>query len=160
MKPMGAIPADFRAEGASLLIGGRSVDDLIAEAGGTPLFVYDFGIVARRIARFRGAFPSVQLHYAIKANPYIPLLKFIFKTVNGLDVASAGELRMALGAGANARHLSFAGPGTRDLELETAIRAGITLNAEPEGEWRLAMRIAAPPDTGKGAGGEKGGTYR
>src|SRR3546814_2935039 len=97
MNPLVAIPADVRSEGASLLIGGRSVDDLIAEAGGTPLFVYDFGIVARRIARFRGAFPSVQLHYAIKANPYIPLLKLIFKTVNGLDVPSAGELRMALG---------------------------------------------------------------
>src|SRR3546814_13026670 len=118
MKPMGAIPADFRAEGASLLIGGRSVDDLIAEAGGTPLFVYDFGIVARRIARFRGAFPSVQLHYAIKANPYIPLLQFIFKTVHDLEVASQGALRLALGARANASLPSFAGPGNRDLELE------------------------------------------
>src|SRR3546814_13537798 len=109
MKPMGAIPADFRAEGASLLIGGRSVDDLIAEAGGTPLFVYDFGIVARRIARFRGAFPSVQLHYAIKANPYIQPQKFIFENVNGLDVASAGESPMAMGAGRNARHLPLPG---------------------------------------------------
>src|SRR3546814_14098920 len=49
---------------------------------------------------------------------------------------------MALGAGANARHLSFAGPGKRDLELETAIRAGITLNAESEGEVDRALRIA------------------
>src|SRR3546814_16825675 len=49
---------------------------------------------------------------------------------------------MALGAGANARHLSFAGPGKRDLALETAIRAGITLNAESEGEVDRALRIA------------------
>lgn len=140
-KPMGAIPADFRAEGASLLIGGRSVGDLIAAAGGTPLFVYDLGIIARRIARFRAAFPNIQLHYAIKANPYAPILKFILKTVDGLDVASAGELRMALEAGADARHISFAGPGKRDLELKTAIRAGITLNAESEGEVDRALRI-------------------
>ena len=52
-KPMGAIPTDYAAEGGMLRIGGRSVDDLIAEAGGTPLFVYDLDMVARRISRFR-----------------------------------------------------------------------------------------------------------
>src|SRR6185437_5693003 len=66
-KPMGAIPADFSADGAMLTIGGRRVDALIEEAGDTPSFVYDLGAVARRVARFRASFPGVQLHYAIKA---------------------------------------------------------------------------------------------
>lgn len=140
-KPMGAVPADFVAEGAMLHVGGRSVEHLIAEAGGTPLFVYDLGMVAARIARFRAAFPAVQLHYAVKANPYEPLLSFVVNLVDGLDVASAGELRLALASGAEAAAISFAGPGKRDSELEDAIRAGVTLNAESEGEVARALGI-------------------
>ena len=102
-KPMGAIPAGFGAEAGVLTIGARRVDALIAEAGDTPLFVYDFGRVRQRIARFRAAFPGVHLHYAVKANPYAPLLSAILGSVDGLDVASAGEMRLALDAGAAPR---------------------------------------------------------
>ncbi|PWG01403.1 pyridoxal-dependent decarboxylase, exosortase A system-associated [Sphingosinicella humi] len=138
---MRAIPADFMARGAMLHVGGRSVEDLIAEAGGTPLFVYDLGMVAARIARFRAAFPTIQLHYAVKANPYRPLLDFIISLVDGLDVASAGELRLAVASGAEAASISFAGPGKRDFELEEAIRTGVTLNVESEGEVARALGI-------------------
>ena len=70
-KPMGAIPAGFSADGdGMLLIGGRRADALVAEAGDTPLFVYDLGLVDAQIARFRAAFAGVDLHYAIKANSY------------------------------------------------------------------------------------------
>ena len=69
MKPMGPIPPEFAGE-PELTIGGRSADALVAEAGDTPLFVYDIAIVAARIARFRAALPAEStLHYAIKANP-------------------------------------------------------------------------------------------
>ena len=76
MKPPGPIPPGFEADPAGqLLIGGRTADDLVAEAGGTPLFVYDSGQVARQVDRFRAAMPDeVALHYAVKANPYAPLL--------------------------------------------------------------------------------------
>jgi diaminopimelate decarboxylase len=140
-KSMGAIPADFAAEGAALMIGGRSAEALAAQAGDTPLFVYDFGMVRARIARFRSAFPEVKLHYAVKANPYEPLLRSIAKQVDGLDVASAGELRLAVEAGADAACISFAGPGKRERELEAAIVAGATLNCESEGEAERALRI-------------------
>jgi diaminopimelate decarboxylase len=138
-KPSGAIPSDFA--GPDLRVGGREVDALIAEAGDTPLFVYDLRVVRRRIASFRAAFPSVQLHYAIKANPYPPLLARIAGLVNGLDVASAGELELARAAGVAAEHISFAGPGKRDRELGAAIAAGVTINCESEGE--AARAIAA-----------------
>lgn len=140
-KPMGMIPADFAAEGPMLRIGGRGVDALVAEAGATPLFVYDFGIVESRIKRFREAFPDVQLHYAIKANTYKPLLRSITKIVDGLDVASGGEMHLALDAGAIADDISFAGPGKRDSELEDAVSAGVTLNCESEGEVGRALAI-------------------
>jgi diaminopimelate decarboxylase len=146
---MGTIPAGFGAEAGMLTIGGRRVDALIAEAGDTPLFVYDFGLVRQRIERFRAAFPGVQLHYAVKANPFSPLLRRILKLVDGLDVASAGELRLAIGAGAAPDAISFAGPGKREPELEEAIRAGVTLNCESEGEAERAisigLRIGAQP---------------
>jgi diaminopimelate decarboxylase len=139
---MGAIPEEFGAEDGMLLIGGRRADALVAEAGGTPLFAYDLAMVAARIARFRAAFAGVQLHYAIKANTYPALLASVARQVDGLDVASGGELESALASGTAAEDISFAGPGKRDAELEAAIVAGATLNLESEGEGDRALAIA------------------
>ncbi|MEA3001544.1 MAG: diaminopimelate decarboxylase [Sphingomonadales bacterium] len=141
-KPMGAIPAEFRADAGVLAIGGRRADALVDAAGGTPLFVYDPAMMRRRVERFRGAFRGINLHYAIKANTYAPLLKEVAKLVDGLDVASAGEMQAALAAGAEAADISFAGPGKTDAELEAAIDAGITLNLESEGEAERALAVA------------------
>jgi diaminopimelate decarboxylase len=143
MKPMGPIPPDFRAEDGRLLIGGQPADALAAQAGDTPLFVYDLAIVRRRVERFRAAFPGVALHYAVKANPYPPLVEAIADLVDGIDVASAGEMRLALASGMAAERISFAGPGKRDRELEEAIAAGVTLNLESEGEADRALATAA-----------------
>jgi diaminopimelate decarboxylase len=141
MKPMGPIPPDFAA-GAQLTVAGRNAEALIAEAGDTPLFVYDFAIAAARVARFRAAFPAdVSLHYAIKANPYPPLVAAMARVVDGLDVASAGEMARAIDAGMSAADVSFAGPGKRDREIEAAIRAGVTLNLESEAEGARALAI-------------------
>jgi diaminopimelate decarboxylase len=142
MKPMGTIPAHFVADDVGrLIIGGEDVETLAARAGDTPLFVYDFALIAARIARFRAAFPAeLALHYAIKANPMPALLKAIAPLVDGLDVASEGEMALARESGG--RHISFAGPGKRDRELEAAIVAGVTLNLESEGEANRALAIA------------------
>ncbi|MGZ8360212.1 MAG: pyridoxal-dependent decarboxylase, exosortase A system-associated [Allosphingosinicella sp.] len=143
-KPMGAIPAGFAADAdCMLLIGGCRADALVAEAGGTPLFVYDLALVERKIDNFRKCYPGVHLHYAMKANSYIPLLEHIAKRVDGLDIASAGELHLALQAGADPARISFAGPGKRDSELEEAIAAGVTLNCESEGEAERAFAVGA-----------------
>ena len=145
-KLMGPIPPGFAADAdGMLLIGARRAHDLAREVCDTPLFVYDFGIVAQRVRRFRAAFPGVQLHYAIKANSYAPLLKHILNLVDGLDVASAGEMDLALAAGADAESVSFAGPGKRDSELAAAIAAGVTVNVESEGEAERALRLGTRP---------------
>lgn len=140
-KPMGAIPAGFEAEDGMLLIGGRRVDSLVEEAGDTPLFVYDLARVTAQVAHFRLACAGVNLHYAIKANTYAPLLNHVAKLVDGLDVASAGEMKAALQSGTNSAEISFAGPGKRDDELAAAIEAGVTLNLESEGEAERALAI-------------------
>jgi len=142
MKAMGEVPADFGGEGGELLIAGRKVSDIVAQAGETPLFVYDLGIVRRRVDALRAAMPAaLSLHYAMKANPYPPLLAAMTSLLDGIDVASVGEMRLALEAGARAEAMSFAGPGKRDAELEAAIAAGVTLNCESEGEARRAIAI-------------------
>ena len=140
MKPMGALPPEFAVQSGALLIAGRSADDWAAQAGDTPLFVYDLAIVAARIARFRAAMPAIDLHYAIKANPHADLLTAIAPLVDGLDVASSGELAKALVV-KPAASISFAGPGKRDDELTAAITAGATLNVESEGEAARAFAI-------------------
>jgi len=169
MKPMGPIPPGFTgdAEGR-LLIGERTVDERVAEAGGTPLFVYDTRLIARQIGLFRAAMPrEIALHYAVKANHYAPLLSWLADKVDGFDVASAGELGRVAHLGLP---ISFAGPGKTDQQLETAIRAGVTINLESEGEAERALAIAAtgsrppklavrvnPPFALKGAGMKMGG---
>jgi diaminopimelate decarboxylase len=137
------MPDGFTAGlGGVLNIAGRSAEALVAEAGGTPLFVYDASMVAERIARFRAAFSGVSLHYAIKANSYAPLLSLVAKQVDGLDIASAGEMRLALAAGTSPADISFAGPGKRDEEIAAALDADVTLNLESEGEAERALTIA------------------
>jgi diaminopimelate decarboxylase len=144
MKAIGPIPEWFSpGDDAQLRIGGWSADELIDQAGGTPLFAYDNNIVGGQIARFRAAMPDgLALHYAVKANPYGPLLRFLARYVDGFDVASAGELQLLQDAEVEGLPISFAGPGKRDEEIEIAIAAGVTLNVESEGEAERALAIA------------------
>ena len=144
MKPHGPIPPGFVADAdGMLLIGGDRAETLADMAGDTPLFVYDSAMLSARVAEWRAAMPpEVQLHYAMKANPYAPLLAFMARLVDGFDVASGGELKAALASGMAAADISFAGPGKRDRELEAAIAAGATLNLESAGEATRALSIA------------------
>lgn len=142
MKPTGPIPAGFAALDGELALGGRPVSDLVAEAGSTPLFIYSTDMLRARVAYLRAAMPAqLRLHYAMKANPYAPLLTLMSGLVDGFDVASGGELAMALEAGQDPRRISFAGPGKRDAELEQAVHHGVTLNLESENEARRALDI-------------------
>ena len=144
MKPHGPIPPGFAADADGMLrIGGRRADALAEAAGDTPLFVYDRAMLTARAAEWRAAMPrEVQLHYAMKANPFAPLLAHMATIVDGFDVASGAELALALASGMAAEHISFAGPGKRDRELEAAIAAGATLNLESAGEGARALAIA------------------
>jgi diaminopimelate decarboxylase len=137
-KPMGPIPPEFAGQQGMLTIAGQSAAAWLEGSDG-PVFVYDPAIVGMRVARFRAAFPAIDLHYAIKANPFAPLLAAMAGLVDGFDVASAGELAKVAGLG---RPVSFAGPGKRDGELAAALEAGVTLNLESEGEARRALGLA------------------
>ena len=140
-KPLGPIPPGFTKIDGELAIGRRRASDLAA--AGTPLFVYSRTMIEARVAKLRAVLPErIRIHYAIKANSFAPLLQAMCELVDGLDVASGGELAMARAAGADPARISFAGPGKRDEELRAAIEAGVTLNLESEHEARRARAIA------------------
>jgi diaminopimelate decarboxylase len=143
-KPFGPIPPYFRHDDdGMLLIADRRVDHIVGEAGDTPLFVYDMGVVEQRLAALRAVMPTeLGIHFAIKANSHPEMLCAMRPLVDGFDVASSGELTKAMDAGMPAQEISFAGPGKRDRELEAAVRAGATLNLESAGEAMRALRIA------------------
>lgn len=143
MKPLGPIPAGYEAIDGELAVDGHKASALVAQAGSTPLFVYSRALLSERVALLRSTMPSeVSLHYAVKANPYCPILEHLSGLVDGFDIASGGELTMVEAAGINPERVSFAGPGKRDSELEAAIAAGVTLNLESEGEADRALGIA------------------
>ncbi|QSR18295.1 pyridoxal-dependent decarboxylase, exosortase A system-associated [Novosphingobium sp. KA1] len=142
MKPLGPIPAGYDAIGGVLAVGGRPVTDWAEQAGDTPLFLYSADLVRQRVAQLRAAMPArLALHYAVKANPFAPLLGLMSGLVDGFDIASGGELEILRGAGIEPGKVSFAGPGKRDRELEAAISAGVTLNLESEAEARRVFAI-------------------
>jgi diaminopimelate decarboxylase len=144
-KPMGPIPAGFTADAdGMLLIGGKRADALMARPEAAPsISIINQTSIPPRIAIFKRYFTGVDLHYAMKANPYPPLLEHLGSRVDGFDVASGGELAKAIAAGVDPAAISFAGPGKSAEDLAAAIAAGATLNAESEGEVERAIVIGA-----------------
>lgn len=142
MKPLGPIPAGFACLNGELAVQGIAASRLVERAGDTPCFVYSSDMLRARVASLRAAMPQrLSIHYAMKANPFAPVLKLMASLVDGIDIASAGELTLATAAGMEPAKISFAGPGKRDRDLEAAIAAGVTLNLESEGEATRALAI-------------------
>ncbi|MBI1905121.1 MAG: pyridoxal-dependent decarboxylase, exosortase A system-associated [Rhodocyclales bacterium] len=131
LPPEHAPVAGFPLNDNELVVGGIPLTRLAARAGRTPFYAYDRKLLTERVAELRGILPSgVMLHYAMKANPMPALVGHMARLVDGLDVASAGELRVALDAGTSAQDISFAGPGKTANELLQAVAAGILVNIE------------------------------
>ncbi len=134
----------FEVSEGELLIGGRPLSALVAQVGQTPFYAYDRARIARRVAEVRAALPAgIHLHYAVKANPLPELLAYMAPLVDGLDVASAGELQRALAAGMAPNAISFAGPGKRTVELDAAVAAGVLVNVESFREVPLLAEASA-----------------
>jgi len=133
----------FNHRNGELLLGGVPVTRL-AELHGTPLFVYDRGIMKEKLDLLLGALPpSFELYYSIKANPNQSVLKFFLKQGCGLEIASGGELFQALAAGCEPDRVLFAGPGKTDAELEYALHSGIgEIHLESLDEMNSLVEIA------------------
>lgn len=139
----------FESVDGELRVGGMPLTRLAERVGQTPFYAYDRQLLANRVAAVRAALPAgVGLSYAMKANPMPALVGFMRPLVDGIDVASAGEMAVALDAGADPRTVSFAGPGKREAELVQAVAAGVLVNLESHREVKLlasaSQRLGLP----------------
>ena len=144
MKPEEHV-AGFGTSSGELLVGGIRLGLLAERVGSTPFFAYDRCVVDRRVERLREALPhSVELSYAMKANPMPALVQHLASLVDRIDVASAHELRTALDTRLSPDKISFAGPGKTEPEVRQAVAAGVLIEAESTTELR---RIAVAADS-------------
>lgn len=136
----------FAVRDNCLCLGSQTVTELVADTG-TPAYLYDRALISKRIDALRQAIPeNCDIHYAVKANPLPELVKHVAGLVDGLDVASAGELELLMRAGIEPERISFAGPCKRDFELNAALQAGITVNLESERELDVLVQLGRQQD--------------
>lgn len=120
----------------------------IAEQVGTPVWVYSAGTLRRRYGALRdalaGAGLSATIHYAVKANSNLAVLRLLAEEGAGADVVSEGELRLARAAGIPASAIVFSGVGKTEREIRLALEEGIfQLNAESAEEIEAISALAA-----------------
>ena len=133
----------FPVTHGELAVGGIALSVLAARVGRTPFYAYDRSLIRARVAQVREVLPpGVKLHYAMKANPMPALVGFMTAQVDGIDVASAGELKIALDAGADPSEVSFAGPGKTEAELRQSVASGVLINVESRREVVLLAAMA------------------
>lgn len=125
----------FSTNNGQLIIGGMPLNRLAERIGQTPFYAYDREALSQRVNQLRQAMPAeLKIHYAMKANPMPAVVQHMASLVDGFDLASAGEMKVALDTPMPAEHISFAGPGKRPTELSQAIAAGVTINIESQHE--------------------------
>jgi diaminopimelate decarboxylase len=120
----------------------------IAEAVGTPVYVYSSATLERHYTVLRDALVGVGLRdpliaYAVKANSNVAVLRTLGRLGAGADTVSGGEIRRALAAGIPPERIVFSGVGKSAEEIEFALETGVAeINLESEPELRLVNEIA------------------
>ncbi|MEM8799762.1 MAG: pyridoxal-dependent decarboxylase, exosortase A system-associated [Pseudomonadota bacterium] len=142
--------AEHQSDG--LWFGGHNVAEVIERTKTTPTFLYVRNLMTTRVEALRRKLPpGIEFHYAIKANPHPEVVGHMASLVDGLDVASGGEIDFAMKTGVHPDDISFAGPGKTDEELAKAMAAGICVNLESEGEMRRLAKLFRGSGQGVGA---------
>ena len=120
----------------------------IAEAVGTPVYVYSSATLARHFTVLRDALAGAGLKdpliaFAVKANSNVSVLRTLAKAGAGADVVSEGEIRRALAAGVPAERIVFSGVGKTPAEVAYALEVGVAeINLESEPELHLVNAVA------------------
>jgi len=131
----------FSPKDGRIGIANMALNHVAEMVGTTPFYAYDKAMMRQRVGALRDALPDrLKIHYAIKANPMPAVVYHLAGLVDGLDVASHGELLTALNSPMLAANISVAGPGKNDVTLKAAIASGVLINVESVNELR---RVAA-----------------
>ena len=134
----------FHRRNNALHCDGVSLAEL-ADAEGTPLYVYSAGTIAARYRAIDEAFRGYphSIHYALKANSTLGIARLLRSLGAAADANSGGEIDVALRAGFIPEQIVFTGVGKTPAELAQAIDLGVsTINAESEGELDRIDRLA------------------
>jgi diaminopimelate decarboxylase len=112
----------------------------------TPFYYYDKKVLLATLDTIKAELaerPNYHLHYAIKANANLEVLKEIQKAGFGVDAVSGGEIQQALKAGFEAQKVVYAGVGKNDWEINLGLDAGIfCFNVESLEELRIINELA------------------
>ena len=139
----------FPRQNGALTCDGVPLDELAA-AHGTPLYVYSASTIASRYRAIDEAFGSYPhaLHYALKANSTLAIVRLLRSLGSRVDANSGGEIDVALRAGFIPPEIVFTGVAKTDAELAQAIDLGVkTINAESEGELERIDSLARQRQT-------------
>ena len=139
-----AVTQPFPRVDGELWAGEHRVADLVAEFG-SPLYVYDAGVIEAAYRRIEAAFAGVDLllAYSVKANSNLEILRRLRALGAGADIVSRGELHRCLAAGFSPDDMVFAGVGKTEVEMEAALEAGIlAFNVESAAELQVLSQVA------------------
>jgi diaminopimelate decarboxylase len=142
----------------------RALSKGFLDSSDRTMVFYDLSRLDNTLGRLKAAFPPTALHaVAVKANPTVEILKRIRMAGHGAEVASIGELHLALAAGFPVDSIIFDSPVKTREELEFALKMGIGINANTLGELeridslytslgsRSRVGIRINPGTGRGS---------
>lgn len=134
----------FTYQNGQLFVEGVPAETL-ADAYGTPTYVYSRATLLDHFHKFRQAFAELNpiICFSIKSLQNLAILRLLREAGSGFDVVSGGELYRALRAGADPAKIVFAGVGKSDSEIREALHAGIGwFNVESEMEFENVARLA------------------
>ncbi len=135
----------YRDKNGVLNVQGIRIDTL-SKKYGTPLFIYDTGLMKERYEVFLNTVKNVKgnIHYAVKANDSVNIIKFFGNLGAGADIVSIGEFNKCVAAGIPPDKIIFSGVGKDRNEIEIAIKNNILqFNIESEEELNDIHEIAS-----------------
>ena len=141
MNPIGF----YRNNSGTLNVQNININDL-AKKYGTPLFIYDSGLMKERYNAFVEATSHLNgnIHYAVKANDALSIISYFAKLGCGADIVSIGEFKKCVVAGVSPKKIIFSGVGKENSEIEYALKNNVLqFNIESEEELDDIHKIAS-----------------
>ncbi len=135
----------YRNNNEELCVQGILVSDL-AKKYGTPLFIYDSGLMKERYNVFLDTVAIVKgnIHYAVKANDALAIVSYFTKLGCGADIVSIGELEKCVAAGMSPQKIIFSGVGKKTSEIEVALKNKILqFNIESQEELEDIYKVSS-----------------
>ncbi len=117
----------------------------IADAVGTPVYVYSIAAIESQYRRLDAALGGIphRLHYSVKASSNLAILNRLRMCGAGVDIVSGGEMYRAQAAGFSGSDIVFSGVGKTEREMKEALTLGVLMiNVESEDELDVLDRVA------------------